>query len=45
MTESKSYTSVAITLHWILAILLIGMVFYGWYMDDLRQALRAHEAG
>lgn len=45
MTESKNYTSVAILLHWILAILLIGMVFYAWHMDDLRQALRAHTEG
>ncbi|WP_339748621.1 cytochrome b [uncultured Maricaulis sp.] len=45
MTESKNYTSVAIILHWTLAILLIGMVFYAWHMDDLRQALRAQTDG
>ncbi len=39
MTETTRYTNVAIILHWLIGIMLIGMVFYGWYMDDLRQAL------
>ncbi|RKQ95150.1 cytochrome b [Maricaulis maris] len=41
MTAPKTYTGVAIALHWILAVLLVGMVFYGWYMEDLREALFA----
>jgi|TARA_R110000868_G_scaffold11516_6_gene56394 cytochrome b561 len=45
MTESKNYTSVAIILHWVIAVLLIGMVFYAWYMDDLRGALRLQTEG
>jgi cytochrome b561 len=45
MTETKRYTTVAIALHWVIGILLIGMVFYGWYMDDLRGALRAGTEG
>jgi len=40
MTETTRYTNVAIILHWLIGIMLIGMVFYGWHMDDLRQALR-----
>jgi cytochrome b561 len=35
-TDTPRYTAVAITLHWILAALLVGMVFFGWYMEDLR---------
>ncbi|MEA1941304.1 MAG: cytochrome b [Pseudomonadota bacterium] len=35
-TDTPRYTAVAIALHWILAVLLIGMVFFGWYMEDLR---------
>lgn len=45
MTETTRYTNVAIALHWIIGILLIGMVFYGWYMDDLKGALRAGTDG
>lgn len=41
MSESKRYTGVAIALHWILAVLLVGMVFYAWNMEDLRDALFA----
>tara|TARA_R110000868_G_scaffold24255_17_gene96084 strand:- start:1001 stop:1582 length:582 start_codon:yes stop_codon:yes gene_type:complete len=40
MTETTRYTTVAIVLHWVIGILLIGMVFYGWYMEDLGHALR-----
>ncbi len=36
---SKAYTPVAISLHWVLAIMLLGMVFMGWYMEDLREEL------
>ncbi|GLK50609.1 cytochrome b [Maricaulis virginensis] len=41
MTDTPRYTAVAITLHWILAALLLGMVFFGWYMEDLREGLFA----
>lgn len=41
MTETRRYTAVAIALHWILAVLLIAMVFFGWYMEDLREGLFA----
>ena len=41
MTDTPRYTAVAITLHWILAVLLLGMVFFGWYMEDLREGLFA----
>ena len=39
MTESKPYTAVAIALHWVIAIMLIGMVFFGWSMEDLKHQL------
>ena len=33
--QSERYTSVAITLHWVIAIAILGMIFGGWYMTDL----------
>ena len=33
--QSERYTNVAITLHWLIAIALVGMIFGGWYMTDL----------
>jgi cytochrome b561 len=45
MTEQPRYTLVAIALHWLLAILLVSMVFFGWYMEDLREALLAGDSG
>lgn len=33
--SSERYTSVAITLHWLIAIAIIGMILGGWYMGDL----------
>lgn len=32
---SERYTSVAITLHWLIAIAIVGMILGGWYMSDL----------
>ena len=37
------YSPIAITLHWILAVLLISMVFFGWYMEGLRESMLAGE--
>lgn len=34
-TSSERYTSVAITLHWLIAFAIVGMIFGGWYMSDL----------
>jgi cytochrome b561 len=31
------YTAVAIALHWIIAALLVSMIFYGWWMEGLRE--------
>jgi cytochrome b561 len=31
----QRYTSVAIALHWLIAIALVGMILFGWYMGDL----------
>ncbi|MEO1553213.1 MAG: cytochrome b/b6 domain-containing protein [Pseudomonadota bacterium] len=33
--SSARYSSVAITLHWLIAFAIIGMIFGGWYMSDL----------
>lgn len=32
--EARRYTLVAIILHWLIAILIIGMIFVGWWMGD-----------
>jgi cytochrome b561 len=34
-TESSKYSAVAITLHWVIAICIIGMIPLGLYMTDL----------
>lgn len=41
MAELKRYTTVAITLHWVIAILILMMIFIGWQAEDLRDALFA----
>lgn len=43
LTSSTRYTSVAIVLHWTLAILILGMIPVGWWMSDavLDPAFRA----
>ncbi len=41
--ESRRYTSVAIAFHWVIAVLLVGMVFYGWWMEGLRDAANEGE--
>ncbi len=33
--SSERYSSVAITLHWVMAIAIVGMILGGWYMGDL----------
>lgn len=39
-TETPRYTAIAIILHWLMAVLIIGMIFMGWRMEDMRdQAL------
>jgi len=32
---SERYTTVAIVLHWLIAVSIVGMLFGGWYMTDL----------
>ncbi|GJL97347.1 MAG: cytochrome b [Hyphobacterium sp.] len=39
MANDRKYTAVAIALHWIIAILIIVMIFAGWQTDDMRQAM------
>jgi len=34
--EKPRYTIVAIVLHWLMALTLVGMVFMGWRMEDMR---------
>ncbi|WP_394694120.1 cytochrome b [Hyphobacterium sp.] len=41
MTQTQRYSTVAITLHWLIAVLIIVMIFAGWRTDDMRQALLA----
>lgn len=43
-TAPGRYTGVAIALHWLIAVLLVGMVFFGWYMEGVRDALLAGDA-
>jgi len=33
--SSQRYTNVAITMHWVIAISIVGMILGGWYMGDL----------
>jgi len=41
MTQSNRYTNVAITLHWLIAVMILFMIFAGWRTDDMRQAMLA----
>ena len=40
MTDAR-YSTTAIILHWLLAVLLVGMVFFGWYMEGLLEDAQA----
>ncbi|MFW6413570.1 MAG: cytochrome b [Oceanicaulis sp.] len=40
---SGRYSAVAIAFHWTIAFLLVGMVFYGWWMEGLREGLGTGE--
>lgn len=40
---SKRYTTVAIALHWVIAVMLVSMVFFGWWMEELRELAQAGE--
>jgi len=42
-TSRKTYTRVAIAFHWVIAIMLVSMVFYGWWMEGLRDLALAGE--
>ena len=44
MTAPDRYSTVAIALHWLIAVLLVSMIFFGWYMEGVRDALFAGEA-
>jgi cytochrome b561 len=35
MNVSERYTRVAITLHWLLALLLLGQIAFGWYLEEI----------
>ena len=41
--EPKSYTMVAIVLHWLIAVLLVSMIVYGWWMEALRANISSFE--
>ena len=36
--DTGRYTAVAISLHWVIAILLISLILYGWALTDERDA-------
>lgn len=40
---SGRYSAVAIAFHWVIAALLVSMVFYGWWMEGLRDQAFAGE--
>lgn len=44
MSETNRYSTVAIALHWMLAVLLVSMVAFGNYMDGLREGLMTGES-
>ena len=35
MSDIAKYTKTAMAIHWIMALLILGMFCLGWYMDDL----------
>ena len=41
--ETKTYTAVAITLHWLIAVLLVSLILFGWWMEDQREAIGSYE--
>ncbi|TGY88474.1 cytochrome b [Marinicauda algicola] len=43
-TASDRYGAVSIFFHWTIAALMVGMVFYGWWMEGVREAAFAGEA-
>ncbi len=43
-TQSSKYSAVAITLHWVIAICIIGMIPLGLYMSDLNDQANPSQA-
>ena len=35
LAQQQRYTTVAIALHWIIALLIIGMIAFGWILEDM----------
>jgi cytochrome b561/polyisoprenoid-binding protein YceI len=42
--ETSRYTIVAITLHWVMAALLLFMIWLGWNMDDNEARFQLHKS-
>ena len=42
--HSERYTTVAITLHWVIAAAIIGMIAGGMYMTNLTHTLETNRA-
>ncbi|MGH1422352.1 MAG: cytochrome b/b6 domain-containing protein [Hyphomonas sp.] len=42
--RSYRYTAVAIALHWVMAILLVFMIWLGWNMDDHEGRIQLHKS-
>ncbi|HCE22901.1 MAG TPA: nickel-dependent hydrogenase, b-type cytochrome subunit/YceI-like family protein, partial [Hyphomonas sp.] len=43
-TETSRYTIVAITLHWVMAALLLFMIWLGWNMDGNEARYQLHKS-
>lgn len=41
--DTGRYTAVAISLHWLIAVLLISLILFGWWMEDQREAIGSYE--
>lgn len=44
MTETSRYSTVAITLHWVIAAAIIGMIFLGWNMENNENLFQLHKS-
>ena len=36
-SAAARYSAVSIVFHWTIAVLIVAMIFYGWWMEDLRE--------
>lgn len=43
MTRSHRYTAIAVTLHWIIAFMIVGLILVGWQMGDMEPGAPGQE--